>query len=195
MSPRRLLVPIPATLPAMPTPPLPTPAPDWQPTLRGDRITLRPVRSEDLEPLHEAASDPAIWAQHSEPGRHERAVFERFFAGLLRSGGGLVIFETATGRVIGSTRFYDWNPGDASVVIGYTHLERAHWGGVTNSEVKSLMLAHAFGVAGTVWFHVSHGNIRSQRALERIGARLDRQGVVLLDGVPHERMIYRIDRS
>jgi RimJ/RimL family protein N-acetyltransferase len=172
-----------------------TPSPDWQPTLRGPRITLRPVRPDDLDPLHEAASDPEIWAQHSEPDRHERPVFERFFAGLLGSGGGLVIIDNASGRVIGSSRYYDWNPADASVVIGYTHLERASWGGVTNAELKSLMLAHAFGFARTVWFHVSHGNLRSQRALERIGARLDWQGTVLLGGVPHERMVYRIDRD
>jgi RimJ/RimL family protein N-acetyltransferase len=67
-------------------------------------------------------------------------------------------------------------------------------GGAFNGEVKRLMIAHAFGFARTVWFHVSPGNVRSQRALERIGARLDRREMVPVGGVPSERMIYRVDR-
>jgi RimJ/RimL family protein N-acetyltransferase len=89
-----------------------------------------------------------------------------------------VIVENATGRV-----------------IGYTYLERAHWGGTTNREVKALMIAHAFRFARTVWFHVSPGNARSQRALEKIGARFDREEMVPVGGAPSARMIYRVDRG
>jgi len=109
-------------------------------------------------------------------------------------GGGLVIAEREGGRIIGSSRYYDWKP-NASVVIGYTFLERAHWGGRTNREVKSLMLAHAFAHVATAWFQVSPGNVRSQRALERIGARLDRRELVEVSGVPSDRLIYRIDSA
>jgi RimJ/RimL family protein N-acetyltransferase len=42
---------------------------------------------------------------------------------------------------------------------------------------------------------VSPGNVRSQRALERIGARLDRQQDVSVGGVMSPRMIYRLDRE
>jgi RimJ/RimL family protein N-acetyltransferase len=172
---------------------------DWQPTLRGERVALRPIRadgsSSDLDAMHAAASDPEVWAQHSEKNRHERAVFERFFKGAIESGGGLVIVDNASGRVIGSSRYYDWNPADESVVIGYTYLARAYWGGAVNGEVKRLMIAHALRFARTVWFHVSPGNVRSQRALERIGARFDRREMVPVGGVPSERMIYRVDRA
>jgi RimJ/RimL family protein N-acetyltransferase len=57
------------------------------------------------------------------------------------------------------------------------------------------MIAHAFRFARTVWFHVSPGNARSQRALEKIGARLDREEMVPVGGVPSARMIYRVDRG
>jgi RimJ/RimL family protein N-acetyltransferase len=57
------------------------------------------------------------------------------------------------------------------------------------------MLAHAFDHVATAWFHVSPGNVRSQRALERIGARLDRREQVPVGGVPSDRLIYRIDRE
>ena len=42
--------------------------------------------------------------------------------------------------VIGLSCYYDWNPADRSVVIGYTFLARSHWGGGTNREMKRLML-------------------------------------------------------
>ena len=168
--------------------------PNWQPTLRGEHVQLRPIRADDLDALHAAAADPLVWEQHSERNRHERPVFERFFAGALECGGGLVALDAA-GQVIGSSRYYDWDPSDRSVVIGYTFLARSHWGNGTNREMKRLMLDHAFRWAKTAWFHVSPGNVRSQRALERIGARLDRQQDVSVGGTMSPRMIYRIDRT
>jgi len=169
--------------------------PDWQPVLRGTRVHLRPLYASDLDALHAAAADPLVWAQHSETNRHERAVFERFFAGALASRGALVVAEAATGRIVGSSRWYDWDPATRSVVMGYTFLARDHWGTGTNREVKQLMLAHSFQWAETVWFHVSPGNLRSQRALERIGAQLDREELVLVGGTPSPRRIYRIQRA
>lgn len=168
--------------------------PDWQPILQDEVILLRPLHLDDLEPLHAAASDPRIWEQHSERNRHERPVFERFFAGAIASGGGMVVIDRVSGRLIGSSRFYDWNPSDRTVVIGYSFLDRARWGDGTNRRMKRLMLEHAFRWASTAWFHVSPGNMRSQKALERIGARLHDRQMVPVGGVPSERLIYRIDR-
>lgn len=171
-----------------------TEQPDWQPELRGERVCLRPIRPSDLDALHAAANDPLIWAQHSETNRHERLVFEKFFAGALACGGGLVAADPSSGRPIGSSRYYDWNPVDRTVVIGYSFLERARWGDGTNREMKRLMLDHAFRWAVTAWFHVSPGNLRSQKALERFGAMLHDRQQVMVSGVPSPRLIYRFDR-
>ena len=174
--------------------------PNWRPVLGGMRVRLRPLREADRDALHAAASDPLVWEQHSERNRHERPVFDRFFDAALAlgdspaAGGALVVEDAATGRIIGSSRFYDWNPADASVVVGYTFLERAQWGTGANREMKRLMLEHAFRWARTAWFHVSPGNLRSRRALEAIGARRDREEMVPVGGVPSPRVIYRIDR-
>ena len=175
--------------------------PNWRPTLAGARVRLRPLLEADRDALHAAAADPEVWAQHSERNRHERPVFDRFFDAALAlgadaaAGGALVAEDAVTGRVIGSSRYYDWNPADGSVVIGYTFLERARWGDGTNREMKRLMLEHAFRWARTAWFHVSPGNLRSRRALEAIGARRDREEMVPVGGVPSPRVIYRIDRE
>jgi N-acetylmuramic acid 6-phosphate etherase len=168
--------------------------PNWQPTLEGARLRVRPLRESDRDALHAAASDPLIWAQHSARDRHERPAFDRYFDGALASGGGLVV-EDRTGRIVGSSRYYDWNPSDRTVVVGYTFLERALWGTGANAELKRLMLDHAFRWVPTVWFHVSPGNERSQRALAAIGAVRDREEMVDVGGVPSPRAIYRIDRA
>ena len=167
-----------------------SPEPDWQPTLEGERIALRPMRPDDLDPLHAAASDPLIWAQHSVRDRHERPVFERYFAGAMACGGGLVATDRTSGRIIGASRYYGWNPSDRSVIIGYTFLERSYWGTGANREMKRLMLDHAFRWASVVWFHVSPENMPSQRALERIGARLHDRQQIDVDGTPSTRLIY-----
>lgn len=141
-----------------------------QPTLIGKRITLRPLHLEDQEELYLAASDPLIWEQHPDSSRHQCEVFNgRFFPDALASGGTLVAREDNAGEIIGCSRFYDWNAEKREVAIGYTFLIRKHWGGSTNGEMKDLTLSHAFRAAHTVWFHISSDNIRSIRAIERIG--------------------------
>jgi len=145
---------------------------DLQPHLLGPTLRLRPLREADLEPLWQVSSDPLIWALHPDPSRAERGGFERFFAGALASGGALVVSETATGQIIGSSRYYEWDPDHREVAIGYTFLARSHWGGTANREMKHLMLDHAFRWTDRVWFHVASSNLRSRRAMEKIGARL-----------------------
>lgn len=94
-----------------------------------------------------------------------------FWATAALTGGLLMVLENQTGHCIGSSRFYQWNPADRSVVIGYTFLVTRHWGGPTNTELKNLMLEHAFKTASSVWFHIGSENLRSRRAVEKLGAR------------------------
>lgn len=172
--------------------PTPTDAPDWQPTLRGERLLLRPLRSDDLDALHAAANDPKLWEQHTATNRHERAEFERFFAGALASGGALVAIEQATGRVVGTSRYYLWRPTERRVVVGFTFLVRALWGTGANRELKRLMLEHAFRWADVVEFHVSPGNLRSQQALARLGAQPIGEAQALVDGAPSRRLLFAL---
>ena len=133
------------------------------------------MRAEDFEPLYAVASDPLIWEQHPDWDRFRRHVFSDLFDSGLRSGGALVALDAASGAVIGSSRFYDWNPLQREVAIGYTFLARRCWGGTYNPEMKRLMLTHAFGFARRVWFHVGARNHRSRRAMANIGATLSHE--------------------
>jgi RimJ/RimL family protein N-acetyltransferase len=143
-----------------------------QPTLRGLCVELLPLLEEDFEPLFQAASDPLIWEQHPERERYQRDVFRRYFDSGLASKGALKIVHLASGELIGSSRYHDYRPADGEVEIGWTFLTRPHWGGDTNREVKKLMLDHAFSEVERVLFVVGEHNLRSQKAVLKLGAVL-----------------------
>jgi RimJ/RimL family protein N-acetyltransferase len=144
---------------------------DLQPTLRGELIELRPLRSADFDELYAVAADPLIWEQHPASDRHEERVFREFFREALASRGALVVLDARDGRIIGSSRYHAWDAARKEVEIGWTFLARRYWGGLYNGELKRLMLGHAFGFVERVVFLVGPRNIRSQRAVEKIGGR------------------------
>lgn len=169
---------------------------DFKPILTGQTISLRPLTNDDFDALYAAASDPLIWEQHPSPLRYRRDVFESsFFQGAINSDGALVIVEKTTGTIIGSSRFYEWDPATEEIAIGFTFLTRAHWGGATNHELKSLMLDHAFRWAKVVWFHIGKDNMRSRKAIERIGARYSHTEMKVINGVGKEHVFYRVDAT
>ncbi|MEO0913478.1 MAG: GNAT family N-acetyltransferase [Pseudomonadota bacterium] len=133
-------------------------------------MRLRPLREDDFEALYAAAADPLIWAQHPAKDRHERAVFEPYFAFLLASATTLAVEDAESGQIVGCSRFYETPPPQRALSIGFTFLTRAHWGGIFNYEMKRLMLNHIFATRAEAWFHIDPANIRSQRATEKLGA-------------------------
>jgi N-acetyltransferase len=143
---------------------------DPQPVLKGALLELRPLRAEDFDRLYAVAADPLIWEQHPAKDRHREDVFRDFFAGQLASGGALVVIDARTGEVVGSSRFHGYDDKRGEVEIGWTFLARSHWGGTYNRELKDLMLCHAFRFVQNVVFLVDPENIRSRRAMEKIGA-------------------------
>jgi RimJ/RimL family protein N-acetyltransferase len=144
---------------------------DLQPTLTSTHLTLRPLATQDFEELCTLASDPMIWAQHPDPGRGTREGFSSFFEHALGSKGCLVAIEPPLQSIIGWSVYSDYAPGKR-ITIGYTFLARSHWGGATNAEMKRLMLGHAFSDVPEVRFKVAERNLRSRRAVEKLGAEL-----------------------
>src|SRR4030095_1674356 len=143
---------------------------DLQPQLKGELIELRPLTPEDWEGLFAVASDPFIWEQHPESDRYKEDVFKIFFREALECGGAFVVIDAKTQQIIGSTRFYGYDPDKSEIEIGWTFLARKYWGGRYNAEMKQLLLAHALKFVETVIFFVGQKNFRSQKAMEKIGA-------------------------
>jgi len=143
---------------------------DLQPHLKGELIELRPLTSKDWDELFAVASDSLIWEQHPEPDRYREDVFRIFFRDALESGGAFVIIDRKTQGIIGSTRFYGYDPEKSEIEIGWTFLARKYWGGRYNAEMKRLLLNHAFKFVESVVFFVGEDNVRSQKAMEKVGA-------------------------
>jgi RimJ/RimL family protein N-acetyltransferase len=146
---------------------------DLQPHLRGELIELRRLTPEDWDNLFSVASDPLIWEQHPESDRYKEDVFKIFFSHALESGGAFVIIDKKNQQIIGSTRFFGYDPDKSEIEIGWTFLARKYWGGRFNRELKQLMLDHAFKFVENVIFFVGENNIRSQKATEKIGGIKD----------------------
>lgn len=142
---------------------------NWQPTLYGAKLLLRPLDENDFETLYQVASDPLIWEQHPDRERYTRERFQQYFRSGMSSKVALAICDLSTGQIIGSSRFADHDPSQSSVEIGYTFLSRPYWGGGYNQELKTLMLNYAFRFVETVFFFVGDKNFRSQKAMQKIG--------------------------
>jgi len=143
---------------------------ELQPHLKGELIELRPLKPNDWDELFAVASDSLIWEQHPEPDRYKEGVFRVFFKEALESGGAFVIIDRKTQHIMGSTRFYGYDPEKSEIEIGWTFLARKYWGGRFNAEMKRLLLNHAFKFVESVVFFVGEGNVRSLKAMEKVGA-------------------------
>lgn len=167
--------------------------------LRNTLGELHPLRPCDFEELYAVASDPLIWEQHPNPDRYKQEVFKVFFEGALASGGAFLIRDPSSGTAIGCTRFYDHLPERREVKIGYTFFDRTCWGRSINPAVKSMMLEHAFLYVDQVIFHVGVNNIRSRKAMEKLGAvKMGEEDIAYHGERENRNVVYRIlkgDRS
>lgn len=146
---------------------------DRQPTLYGERLLLRPLRSDDWAALFKVAADPQIWARHPSHDRWQEPVFREFFEEAMAGGGAFAIIDKASGALIGSTRYGEAEPAaDDSIEIGWSFLAHAFWGRGYNAEFKRLLITHALKYVGRVTFQVGVDNVISRRAMENIGGIL-----------------------
>jgi N-acetyltransferase len=163
---------------------------DFQPCLKGGLLELRPLREEDLGDLYAVAADPLIWEQHPSKDRYQEEVFKSFFQDALDSQSALTVMDNKDRRIIGSSRYHVHDEERSEIEIGWTLLARSHWGGTYNRELKRLMLGHAFRFVSSVIFLVEPANLRSQRAVEKIGGV---RSVSRRDGSGRQSLAYRIE--
>ena len=164
-----------------------------QPThLKNDLVWLEPLEQRHFEELYLVASDPLIWEQHPNPDRYKLDAFTNYFKGAMESGGAFIIRDTLSGKALGSSRYCAYDAANKEIQIGYTFFARSCWGKSINKEVKTLMLNHAFNYVDKVAFYVGANNIRSQKAMERIGGIKIREEVVAYFGEP-DRLNFRYE--
>jgi len=164
-----------------------------QPThLKNEIVWLEPLEQRHFDELYLVASDPLIWEQHPNPDRYKLDAFTNYFKGAMESGGAFIIRDASSGIALGSSRYCAYNEANNEIQIGYTFFSRGCWGKSINKEVKTLMLSHAFNYVDKVAFYVGANNIRSQKAMERIGGIKVREEVVAYFGEP-DRLNYKYE--
>lgn len=167
-----------------------------QPTLENDKVILYPLLKTDFENLFAVGSDPAIWAEHPNKNRYQRAVFQNFFDGAISSGGAFKIVDKATGEIIGSTRFYDYDAEESSILIGYTFFATSHWSKGYNHAAKKLMLDYIFEYVSKVILHIGANNKRSLRSIENLGGKKIAEEMVTYYGEsPKLNCVYEITKE
>lgn len=170
------------------------------PTLSGRHVTLRPLERSDRDALVAAASDGKLWELFYSlaPGPQTIDLWMDFSMREVEQGRAMLFAVLdAAGALVGSTRYLRINSAHRRLEIGGTfYAGRVQRTGL-NTEAKLLLLRHAFETLGCVcvqirtdWF-----NKASQRAIERLGAKLDgvlRGHRVMPDGRVRDTMVYSI---
>ncbi|MBC2840715.1 GNAT family N-acetyltransferase [Robiginitalea sp. SC105] len=172
--------------------------------LQNARAHLVPLAGANYRLLREVARDPEL-IRYSPGILHTQEGFEAYFGKALaemRQGISLVflILDRKTGQYAGSTRFMRMDPANQVLEIGATWIAKSFWGTGLNGAVKELLLAEAFGQMGyeRVEFRIDERNLRSRKAVEKLGARLEgilRSNVYLSDGFKRNTCVYGLLRE
>ena len=139
--------------------------------LENEELSLVPLRVDDYQRLFSVASSKKIWEQHPNHNRYLPKEFQFYFDQLLNCDIAYLVINKRSDSIIGATAFYNLDRENKQVAIGYTFIATAYWGTGINASLKSLMINHAFQFVDQIKFHVGAHNIRSQKALQKLGAR------------------------
>lgn len=168
-------------------------------TLSHATVTLEPMSLAHEEGLAAAAADGALWTLRvtSVPEPDEtRAYIETALAG--QAAGHMLPFvvrDSASGKIIGSTRYHDIVAAIERLEIGYTWYAKSWQRTHVNTTCKLLLCTHAFEVLGAklVGWRTDNFNYASQRAIERLGAKKDgviRHHALRRDGTVRDTVMY-----
>jgi N-acetyltransferase len=171
-------------------------------TLVGKIVRLEPLSELHTHGLAEVGLAPEIWRYmrygmvetETQLGRWVRYVLELQAA---ETDLPFTVIYRELEKPIGCTRYLNINRSDRSVEIGGTWYGLQYQGTLVNTECKYLLLKHAFEDLGCirVWFKTDARNLRSQRAIEKIGAFKEgvlRNHMVLPDGYIRDSVVYSL---
>lgn len=171
-------------------------------TLTGRTVRLEPLAEHHSHDLWEAGADPSIWEFMLYGERRTEADIHEWVLDILsrRQRLGDVPFAVillASGKAVGATRYMNIVPKDRGLEIGGTWYGVPYQRTAVNTECKYLLLRHAFETLGVIRVQLKTDarNVRSQRAIERIGAVKEgvlRNHMVLPDGRIRDSVFYSI---
>lgn len=169
-------------------------------TLSDTAVTLAPLSQNHAVDLIEAAADGELWklwyTTIPAPDGVEAEIDRRL--GLMDEGSMLPFaILTPEGKAVGMTTYMNIDADNKRLEIGSTWYRKSVQRGPMNTQVKRLMLTHAFEALGcnAVEFRTHFMNHQSRAAIERLGAKLDgvlRSHMVMADGSLRDTCVYSI---
>jgi RimJ/RimL family protein N-acetyltransferase len=172
--------------------------------LEGFGVRLEPLEPSHAEPLARAASDGKLWELRYTSVPEPDGTLEYIDTALegFRAGHMLpwAVRDLVSDEIVGTTRYHDVIPAASRVEIGYTwYAARVH-STTVNPACKLLLLQHAFTTleCGVVGLRTDILNVRSQRAIEKLGAQRDgviRHNHQRRDGTVRDTVMYSILRD
>ncbi|MGL4819689.1 MAG: GNAT family N-acetyltransferase [Bacilli bacterium] len=173
--------------------------PDFE--LAHRRIVLQPLNETHIDALFEAANDPLIWEFMAQKIQTVDDMKEYVEKALVQKMSGrefpFIVVDSLTNQIVGSTRYVDISLEHRTIEIGRTFLHPSVWRTSVNSECKYVLMRYAFEEmqVNRLQLKTDERNVRSQRAIERLGAvreGLLRHHWVLQDGHRRNTVIYSI---
>jgi RimJ/RimL family protein N-acetyltransferase len=169
-------------------------------TLLGKHVVLDPLRAEHAASLIEAARDGELWKlwYAMVPSPDEMDAHVRLaVAGAKQGNLAFAVKDAATGKILGTSRFYNVDDANRRAMLGYTWYAKSVQGSLVNAECKLLMLGHLFEQrdAIAVELRTHFFNHRSRHAIEKLGAKRDgilRSHQILKDGSIRDTVVYSI---
>ena len=173
------------------------------PLLKGRHVKLQFLAESHREILRSLARNERIWEYTKTLLLTEtydqqfNNYFHEALAFAVKGAQTFAIVSVADDRVIGMTRAYDLDRLVKKITIGHTWYVPEVWGNVHNKECKLLLLTYMFETLGLerVDFKVASQNIRSQRAVEKIGGVREgalRRYSLRNDGTPTDTVFFSI---
>ncbi len=170
-------------------------------TLEGKTVRLEPLEPRHAADLFAAGADEELWRFMTRPALKSAADAEAYIVSACRQDLGaqvpFAIVDRARGRAIGSTRYFDVRPRDRAVEIGHTWIAATSQGTGVNVECKLLLFGHAFETLGAIRVQLKTDlrNVRSQRAMERVGCTREgvlRRHMTLWDGHVRDTVYFSV---
>ena len=168
--------------------------------LEGSFVVLEPLEESHIEPLKEAVLDGETWKLwyasvpdvEAMPGYVRKAILE------MKNGHiAYAVRSKASGKIVGTTRYYNVDEPNRRAMIGYTWYSDAVKRTPVNTECKLLLLSNLFEQSNAiaVEFRTHFFNKASRAAIERLGAKQDgilRNHQIMDDGSYRDTVVYSI---
>jgi N-acetyltransferase len=174
-----------------------------QEKLAGNFVVLEPLEAQHIEPLKKAVLDGESWKLWfaNVPTIEEMSGYVH--QAIADAENGTVAYAvrlTATGEIVGATRYYNVDEANKRALIGYTWYADSVKRTPVNTECKLLLLSNLFerSNAIAVEFRTHFFNLNSRAAIERLGAKQDgilRNHIIMKDGSYRDTVVYSIIAS